>query len=82
MNPQQIAFWVKKRLSPHERLVYLLLKTHAKRSVCCSVTRKQLEKESGLSQRSLVDICRTLSKKKLISYKRQGFGRPNLYWLS
>jgi len=62
-----------------ERLLYALLLDYAWQDGECFPGQDRLASDMGVSERQIRTLLKSLKKRKLISIKRQGLNKPNIY---
>jgi hypothetical protein len=67
------------KLSPGAKLVYSMLLKYAREDDECFPGQGRLGKDIGASERSVRTWLRELEKQKLVTSKRRGQGKSNLY---
>lgn len=70
------------RISPGAKLAYAMLLKYAWQNDFCFPGQDRLAKDMGVSLRSTSSYIQELEKKELISVRRRGQGRPNIYELN
>ncbi len=68
-------------LSPGAKITYGLLLSYAWEKEFCYPPQQRLAEESGYSVRQVQRSLDELKTKQLIEWKRQGLGRPNIYYI-
>lgn len=68
-------------LSPGAKLTYAMLLKYAWQHDFCFPGQDRLAKDMGVSRRSVNTYIQEMEKKKFITIKRQGQGKPNIYTL-
>jgi len=69
------------KISPGAKLTYTMLLKYAWQNDFCFPGQDRLGKDMGVSRRSVNTYIQELEKKKFITIKRQGQGKPNIYTL-
>lgn len=69
-------------LSPGAKLAYAMLLKYAWQHDYCFPGQARLAKDMGVTDRSVRTYLQELEANDVVSIKRRGFGRPNLYTLN
>ncbi len=69
------------KLSPSEKALYALLIDYAWQDGECFPGQNTLAHDMGLQRRQIINLLASLKKAKLISIKRPGLGKPNVYYI-
>lgn len=69
------------KLSPSEKTLYALLIDYAWQDGECFPGQNTLALSMGLQRRQIINLLAALKKAKLISTKRPGLGKPNIYYI-
>lgn len=69
------------KISPGAKLAYTMLLSYAWQNDFCFPGQDRLAKDIGTSRQTANKNIKELEKKKWVSIKRQGQGKPNIYTL-